>query len=225
MQFPPATHRVVLCRTRDQAEAAHRLARAILGGLGLELHPAETRVVDLREGREGFDFLGCHFHARVSGRLLEQGVRRYYLHRWPSTRSMGRIREKIEARTGRNRTGVRDVRVVIDELNPILRGWGGFFRTGNAARKFNQIDRYVVDRLRSLMVKKRGRNLRPGQAGEWTRECFEGKGLHRLRGTVQYPEAAVTMSRRPSVSWVWANRTPRSKGGWGNGLVMRAPRP
>jgi hypothetical protein len=71
------------------------------------------------------------------------------------------IRERIRARTGRNRTGVRDIRVVIDEPSPILRGWGGFFRTGNAARKFNQVDRYVVRRLRSLLVKKRGRNLAP----------------------------------------------------------------
>ncbi len=103
---------------------------------------------------------------------------------------MKRVREKIRARTGRNRAGVRDVQVVIDELNPILRGWGGFFRTGNAAGKFNQIDRYVVGRLRSLLVKKRGRNLRPRQADQWTREWFEDKGLHRLRGTVRYPEAA-----------------------------------
>ena len=46
--------------------------REILGELGLELHPDKTQVVDLREGREGFDFLGCHFHARMSGRLWEQ---------------------------------------------------------------------------------------------------------------------------------------------------------
>jgi len=52
----------------------------------LELHPGKTRIVDLHEGREGFDFLACHFQARVSGRLLERGIRRYYVHRWPSQR-------------------------------------------------------------------------------------------------------------------------------------------
>ena len=36
------------------------------------LHPDKTRVVDLREGKEGFDFLGCHLHARMSGKLWEQ---------------------------------------------------------------------------------------------------------------------------------------------------------
>jgi hypothetical protein len=44
-------------------------------------------VVDLRDGRDGFDFLGWRFRARVSGRLLERGIRRYYLHRWPSAPS------------------------------------------------------------------------------------------------------------------------------------------
>ena len=84
---------LVLCRSEREAQrGASELAGEILGGLGLELHPDKTKVVDLRDGREGFDFLGWHFRARVSGRLLERGVRRYYLHRWPSQRSMKRLR-------------------------------------------------------------------------------------------------------------------------------------
>jgi len=86
-------------------------------------------VVELREGREGFDFLGCHFHARVSGRLLERGIRRYYLQRWPSQRSMKRLREKVRKLTDRSRNGVKDVRVLIRDLNLILTGWGNYFRT------------------------------------------------------------------------------------------------
>jgi RNA-directed DNA polymerase len=182
---------VVLCRTAAQARAALDAVGEILAGLGLRLHPDKTRIVDLREGREGFDFLGCHFRARMSGRLWEQRrVRRYYLHRWPAQRAMKRLREKVRARTGRNRVGVRDVRTVIEELNPILRGWGNYFRTGNAADKFRQADEYVVMRLRSLMIKKRGRNLRAGQAQQWNEDWFNGLGLHRLRGTVRYPRTA-----------------------------------
>ena len=80
--------------------------------------------------------------------------------------------------------------MIIAELNPVLRGWGNYFRTGNAAKKFNQIDTYVWRRLRKLRVKRKGRNLRPGEAQRWTRDFFDGLGLHRLRGTVRYPEAA-----------------------------------
>jgi RNA-directed DNA polymerase len=182
---------VVLCRTARQAQMALAAVGEILTGLGLRLHPDKTRIVDLREGREGLDFLGCHFRARMSGRLWEQKrVVRYYLQRWPAQRAMKRLREKVKARTGRHRVGVRDIRIVIDELNPILRGWGNYFRTGNAATKFGQIDDYVVARLRGLMVKKRGRNLRAGQVRQWNADWFSELGLHRLRGTIRYPKTA-----------------------------------
>jgi hypothetical protein len=85
---------------------------------------------------------------------------------------------------------VKDVRVLIRDLNPVLRGWGGYFRTGNAAKKFNQVDSYVHRRLHRFLVRRKGRNLRAGEADRWTRDFFWTLGLHRLRGTVRYPEAA-----------------------------------
>ena len=181
---------VVLCGNEHQARAALDAAGEILAGLGLQLHPDKTKVVDLREGREGFDFLGWHFRARVSGRLLERGVRRYYLQRWPSQRSMKRIRAKVKARTGRNRVGIGDVRELIAELNPILRGWGNYFRTGNAADKFVQVDRYVAWRLKRLLVKRKGRNLRAGEAAAWTPAWLKDMGLLQLMGTIRYPGVA-----------------------------------
>ena len=69
------------------------------------------------------------------------------------------------------------------------RGWGAYFRTGNAARSFNQIDTYVYERLRGLRVKRAARQLKARIASKWTRDYFENLGLHRLRGTVKYPEA------------------------------------
>ena len=182
---------LVLCRTEREAQAALEAARAILAELGLVLHPDKTRIVDLREGREGFDFLGCHFRARVSGRLLERGIRRYYLHRWPGKRAMKRIRATVKALTDRRRrAGMTDVRDVIADLNPVLRGWGNYFRTGNAADKFVQIDRHVAWRLKRLLVKRKGRNLRAGEAEHWTPEWLWGLGLHRLMGTIRYPGTA-----------------------------------
>jgi RNA-directed DNA polymerase len=125
----------------------------------------------------------------VSGRLLENGIRRYYLHRWPSQRAMKRVRQKIKAKTTRHRAG-QNIREVIADINPVLRGWGSYFRTGNAAQKFIQIDDYVISRLRGLMIKRYGRDLRPGQSKVWKRDWFEAHGLYRLRGTTRYPGLA-----------------------------------
>jgi hypothetical protein len=77
---------------------------------------------------------------------------------------------------------------IVADLNPVLRGWGNYFRTGNAARRFNQLDSYVWRRLRALRVQRKGRHLRAGEADRWTRDYFHNLGLHRLRGTVRYPE-------------------------------------
>lgn len=183
---------VVMCDTRAACVEAERVVRAILARLGLELHPDKTRRVELSWGKEGFDFLGCHLRKRLSGPIWERARKRvYFLQRQPSQRSMKRVRQRVKERTGRGRSGVSDVRVLVAELNPILRGWGNYFRTGNAASKFNQVDDYVRSRLRTFLVKRKGRNLRPGEAAAWTHDFFHQQhGLHRLRGSVKYPEAA-----------------------------------
>jgi group II intron reverse transcriptase/maturase len=179
---------VVMCRTKKDCEQAETRVRNILGRLGLELHPDKTRRVELYDGKEGFDFLGCHLRKRMSGALWEKKRQRlYFLQRWPSPRSMQRIRQRVKELTPRSRCHA-DLRDVIADLNPVLRGWGNYFRTGNAAKRFNQLDGYVYRRLRSLRVKRKGRHLRAGEADAWRREYFWNLGLHRLRGTVRYPE-------------------------------------
>ncbi|MDC0721577.1 group II intron reverse transcriptase/maturase [Nannocystis bainbridge] len=182
---------VILCGTRKACEEAEVRVREILRRLKLELHPEKTRRVELSWGRQGFDFLGCHLRKRMSGPIWEKEHRRvYFLQRWPSTRSMTRARQRVKELTGSNRNGAKDVRVIIRDINPVLRGWGNYFRTGNAAVKFNRIDTYVWSRLRRFMMRRKGRHLRAGEVESWTRDFFHNHGLHRLRGTVQYPEAA-----------------------------------
>jgi RNA-directed DNA polymerase len=102
---------------------------------------------------------------------------------------MKRARQRIRALTSRKRVGV-DLPVIIGELNQFLRGWGNYFRTGNAGDKFVQMDRHVVWRLKRLLIKKRGRNLHAGQAARWTPDWFHDQGLHQLMGTIRYPKAA-----------------------------------
>jgi group II intron reverse transcriptase/maturase len=182
---------VVLCKTKRDVDEAEQRVRQVLTRLGLELHPDKTRKVDLSWGKEGFDFLGCHLRKRMSGPIWEKERRRvYFLQRSPSVRAMKRIRQRVKDLTPRSRCHA-DLPDVVEQLNPVLRGWGEYFRTGNAAVKFNQLDEYVWRRLLALRVKRAGSKLRAGQVERWTRDYFvHGFGLHRLRGTVRYPEAA-----------------------------------
>ena len=178
---------VVLCASARACEEAQGRIEHVLGRLGLRLHPQKTRRVELSGGKEGFDFLGCHMHKRMSGRLWEQKrLKRYYLQRWPSRRAMKRVRERVRELTPRRRCH-QDVRGVIAEINPVLRGWGQYFQSGNAANHFTDVDDYVARRLKGLRLKRAGRNLHAGQAQRWDREYFESLGLHRLRGTIRYP--------------------------------------
>ena len=181
---------VVICDTEAACEQAEQRVRAVFARLGLELHPEKTRRVDLSRGAAGFEFLGCHLRKRMSGPIWERRHHRvYYLQRWPAQRAMQRIRQRVKALTLRP-VCHRDLRDTIAQLNPVLRGWGAYFRTGNAAIKFGQVDDYVNWRLKRLLVKRHGRQLRAGQADQWTGDFFHALGLHRLRGTIRYPEAA-----------------------------------
>ncbi len=208
---------VILCRSREAVEEAERRVRIIFERLKQTLHPEKTRRVDLTEGKEGFDFLGCHLHMRMSGKLWEEKrIRRYYLQRWPSKRSMKRVHARVKELTDSRRSGVKDVDVLIHDLNPVLRGWGAYFSTGNAARKFLALDQQVVRRLNMFRWRRHRRHAKPGQRIRWTREDYEARGLYRLRGTVRYPKPCMLHQEVPPVSRVRETRTHGLKGGGGD---------
>jgi group II intron reverse transcriptase/maturase len=182
---------VVLCRRRSQAREALRRLEEILGRLRLKLHPTKTRLVELGLGKDGFEFLGCYLRVM---RSHFKGKR--YLYRWPSPRAMKAIRSRIRELTNRRRrAGMKDIREVIREvirdLNPVLRGWGNYFRTGNASIKFERIDSYVRYRLVRLLACRGGRRRATFRASDWPVPRFVAEhGLHRLLGTIRYPGGA-----------------------------------
>jgi RNA-directed DNA polymerase len=170
---------VVLCATRQRAEQARELVAATLAQLGLRLSPDKTGIVHLARGAEGFDFLGFHHRMRESRR--RRG--RWYLQKWPSARAMVQIRAKIRERTPRGYAAL-PLEAVVRELNPVLRGWGNYFRWGNSSRKFSAVDCYVNQRLAKLSSVKHG--LR---GWNWTTRFTHGwatnLGVYRLSGTVR----------------------------------------
>lgn len=178
---------VVMCRRKSQAdEALHRI-QTILAGLRLELHSQKTKLVELGIGKEGFDFLGCHF--RLVRSVFKQ---KSYLFRWPSQRAMTAARQRVRELTNRRRwAGMKDVRDVIAVLNPVLRGWGNYFRTGNASKQFNSLDRFVTSRIVRLIAQREGWKGRPFHHRHWPHTRFVNDfGLHQLLGTIRYPGGA-----------------------------------
>jgi group II intron reverse transcriptase/maturase len=183
---------VILCRTRDQAEQALAQVRAILDRLRLQLHPSKTRLVELGLGKAGFEFLGCYL------RIVRSHFKgKCYLFRWPAPRAMKAVRAKLHDLTRPRRWAwMKDIRDVIRVLNPVLRGWGGYFRTGNASGKFNQVDAYVHQRLLRLLERRGGQRRwqpdgRPFRRRDWPHRRFvTDHGLYQLLGTIRYPGGA-----------------------------------
>jgi len=165
---------VVLCKSREQADAALAEIRAWVADNGLRLHPDKTRVGDCRQAGEGFDFLGYRFEA---GR------------RFVRKKSLDRFKDKIRDKTRRTRGD--SLARIIDDLNPTLRGWFAYFKHAHP-RTFIVLDKFIRRRLRSLLRKQ---EKRPGfgrcQADHqrWTIAFFAQAGLlalHTARLNARY---------------------------------------
>lgn len=154
---------VILCASEDEARQALNLLRTLLETLGLRLHPEKTRVVDATQPG-GFDFLGYHF---------EQGKR------WPRKKSLRKLKDTVRRHT--RRTGGVSLVTMVAELNPVLRGWFGYFKHSHPST-FRDLDGWVRMRLRSLLRKRRGQRGRGRGADHqrWPNAYFHALGLYSL---------------------------------------------
>jgi RNA-directed DNA polymerase len=179
---------VVMCRSEVEARHALGVLREILAELGLTLKDAKTRVVELREGGEGLDFLGFH-HRWTRGRTPASRHLRF-LARWPSRQAMARARARIGEITDRRRL-LLSVEEVVQDLNRFLRGWAGYFRYGNSAVAFGTIELHAYARLAGFLAKRYQRRTRYG----WgvLSHSPDRMGLISLSGTVVAP--------RPNRPW------------------------
>ena len=179
---------VVMCRTRQEAERALGALRAILSELGLTLKDAKTRIVELREGGEGLDFLGFH-HRWVRGNT-PASRHLCFLARWPSRQAMAHARERIREITDRRRLRL-PVEQVVQDVNRFLRGWAGYFRYGNSAQAFDKITYHALVRVGGFVTK---RHKRRGGYGWWViNQSPDRMGLINLNGTIVAP--------RPNRPW------------------------
>jgi RNA-directed DNA polymerase len=153
---------VVLCKSHEEAAAALAEIRAWVTENGLRLHPDKTHVGDCRQAGEGFEFLGYRFEA---GR------------RWVRKKSLTRLKDRIRERTRRTRG--ESLERIIASLNPMLRGWFGYFKHAHP-NTFAVIDKMIRRRLRAVLRKQ---EKRPGfgrnyvDHRRWTNAFFAQAGL------------------------------------------------
>jgi len=137
----------VILLWRNGKEVVNQVEQ-MLKRLGLELHPDKTRVV---RAEDGFDFLGVHF--RLCSVQTKKGKRRQYCAIWPSDRSIKRIKERIKKVVGRRYS--LSLEELIEELNPVLRGWDNYQRKALSARKrVRKLNGFVRNRLRIFLKRK-----------------------------------------------------------------------
>jgi RNA-directed DNA polymerase len=174
---------IVMCSSRQQAEAALGRLTELLADLGLEPKAAKTRIVHLQVGGEGVDFLG--FHHRLVRAWARTGTKQVtFLARWPANKAMQHARDRIRQVTDRSRL-LLPVEWIVQDINLFLRGWAGYFKYGNSARHFGKIRDYAKMRLAIVLRKRHKRSREFG----WSVVAYSGNelGLIGLVGTVVAP--------------------------------------
>jgi RNA-directed DNA polymerase len=151
---------LVMCRTRQQAEAALARLRQVLAELGLEPKEAKTRIVGLEEDGPGFDFLGFR-HQMVRSRGWQTGRGTVFLARWPADKAMRHARDRIRELTARSRL-LLPPEAVVQDINMFLRGWVAYFRYGHSAARLAKIRDYATLRLAIFVGKRHKRGRRFG---------------------------------------------------------------
>jgi RNA-directed DNA polymerase len=160
---------VILCKSREEAEAALEELRAWAMEACLSLHPEKTRTVDMNQPGEGFDFLGYHFAITLAGKL----------DRWPRTKSIRKLKDSIREVT-RRKNG-HSMPHIIQRTNRITRGWFEYFKHSNRW-SFPPLDQWIRQRLRTIL---RHRTHRKGRAvgtdnQRWPNSYFAKQGLFSL---------------------------------------------
>ena len=144
---------VITCHSEAEAHAAIAAALRILKELGVELHPQKTRVVHVQHG---FEFLGYKIkrgkRLKLSSDKIRSTARSGALYAFPCEKSINRFMDQVRALT-RRRVPLK-TKELIEGLNPILRGWGNYYKKAHVRKLFNRLNRWIVRRIWSHRFKR-----------------------------------------------------------------------
>ncbi|WP_420872061.1 group II intron maturase-specific domain-containing protein [Cohnella rhizosphaerae] len=147
---------VILCRTKEQALRAIDVLKAVFGKLEVEMNREKSKLINLWDDKQGFDFLGMH-HRKIP-KKLKGNKTVSILRSYPSKKAMKSMRQKVkEATEPRNRL-YWTMNQMVAELNPKIQGWKNYYGLDSFAAPFlNKIDWYIRKRLTLFWNKKRNR--------------------------------------------------------------------
>ncbi|MDQ0897560.1 group II intron reverse transcriptase/maturase [Paenibacillus sp. V4I7] len=151
-----ADDKVVVCKTKKEADHAYKLIVTIMERLELTLHPTKTRIVGLWIGDEGFDFLGMH-HRKTKAET-SQGNVYFTTQQWLTKKAEERIREVVKERLAPPSSRSRSFEEQVGWLNPKIQGWRNYYHTTYSHGKLAKLDWYILQRLTRWYAKKRQRN-------------------------------------------------------------------
>ena len=160
---------VILCRERPEFYLEQ--AKLVLDRLGLALNAKKTRILNARE--EMFDFLGNRFAVQPSKRTGKLNT--YY---YPSPKAIKSVKKKIRevVRTGQHWNLPQ---LVKEKINPILRGWGNYFKAGNSRKQFVSIANYTTWTL-CIMLRKNHKKRSKGWRDHPPSWFYDYQGLFKL---------------------------------------------
>jgi RNA-directed DNA polymerase len=188
---------LVMCVSREQAEAALARLRLLLDELGLVPKESKTRIVHLVEGDEGFDFLGFHHKlVRSRGARGKRGVA--FLSRWPADKAMRHARDRIRELTQRSRLRFA-IEAVVEDLNRFLNGWAGYYRFGHSTIRLGKIRHYALERLAIFIGERyKSRRRRAYGLSVLAFRSADQYGLVTLNGIVVAPRAGKPWREKPN---------------------------
>ncbi|MBI4743969.1 MAG: group II intron reverse transcriptase/maturase [Actinobacteria bacterium] len=138
----------IVILTRYNAEKTLYQLQQLTDKIKLKLNPKKTRIVNTE--KESFDFLGYSFKKALNPKKTKK-VAYYY----PSQKAEKEIKEKVKRITNPKRPIKTEQ--VIEELNPVIRGWVNYYRIANSSRKFGKIKWYVANKVRKFMVRRKNK--------------------------------------------------------------------
>jgi len=144
---------VVLCRTKAEAEKALKEAKRILEGMGLTIHPEKTRITHISWG---FEFLGYKLKRGKGTKLPSSRIKKKFntqnIYAFPTEKSIKRFMDQIRSKTRRKAS--LTLKQIIDGINPIIRGWGMYYRKAHVRKLFSRLRSWIVHRLWSHQTKR-----------------------------------------------------------------------